>query len=186
MPIGSYEFTEHGVKPFDEENGASGAGATSGTVDINNIQQKGITLCDGFIRPAAAARLNMQLWDNTLVNQKNVMYRMGKNSTTSTYNTGSSSEVRITNENIDPDTFEGCFFQIWFKFGENQTSTPYEDVSFHWRCFYFLDGSSSAGVHQSEGQGKVITAGDTSKAKFIANGSNVTEYRLRCYNFLSH
>jgi len=185
MTFGTFEFTEYGTKPFEDVY--STTSVTSVTVDINDVNGKGITLVEGLIQPTEEyyPYLSLRGSDNSVSSIKDVQYRMRRSGTTSTYNTGDNTVIRLTNHYIDNSDTEGFYFQLWFKFGENNSSNPYEDVSFHWRGLAHVTGDSSAGVAATEGQGRVRSSGDVGKARFTMSNGAIANHRIRCFNFLS-
>lgn len=184
MTFGTFEFTEYGTKPFvDVYSYGVTIPVTGVTVDINDANGKGITLVEGMIQPVAEYRPEFSLRDSADLNIRNVQYRMRRSGTTSTYNQSNSDKVRLANHNIDNSDTEGIHFQLWFKFGENNSSNPYEDISFHWRALAFVEGDSSAGLAAEEGQGRVKDSGDVGKARFTMSSDSIANYRIRCFNF---
>ena len=185
MTFGTFEFTEYGTKPFEDVY--STTSVTSVTVDINDVNGKGITLVEGLIQPTTEyfPYLSLRGSDNSTASIKDVQYRVRRSGTTSSYNTGNNTVIRLTNHYIDNSDTEGFHFQLWFKFGENNSSNPYEDVSFHWRGLALVSGDSSAGVAAAEGQGRVRSSGDVGKARFTMSSGSIANHRIRCFNFLS-
>ena len=156
-------------------------------MDINDVNGKGITFVEGLIQSTTEyyPLFSLRGSDNSTASIKSVQYRMRRSGTTSTYSTGNSTLIRLTNHYIDNSDTEGLYFQLWFKFGENNSSNPYEDVSFHWRGLAHVTGDSSAGVAATEGQGRVRSSGDVGKARFVMSNGSIANHRIRCFNFLS-
>ena len=72
MAFGTFEFTQYGTKPFEDVY--STTTVSSVTVDINDVNGKGITLVEGLIQPTEEyyPYLSLRGSDNSTASIKDV------------------------------------------------------------------------------------------------------------------
>lgn len=181
MAYGTANFNSGGLKPFELAEG-TGANVSSIVLNINDSSQRGVVLVDGEMQPAYSASgtsVAFQL-QNSSGSNMSMNYMSWQNSTNGFANNSKNSTVQsIAFSNINTNPY-GMYFQIWIKFGTNN-SFPYEEVMYQFRSCGF---NSDLNTFSSwRGIGKVISSGAVTKIKLYSPNANTNTYRIRAYSF---
>lgn len=184
MAYGTSEFAAAGLKPFETATGTN-ANATSVTVNVNNTGQRGVVLVDGEMQPNSYGLSNnvvirLKSSTGTIRNMATHVWQNGSGNMG--YNGNNYSLTKLCNSAINANP-NGAFFQIWLKFGTNN-SAPYEDVMWHARTAGYNGELSN--FSSWRGMGRLVVAGDVSQMQFqwgTSQSTNIHTYRIRCYSF---
>lgn len=183
MAIGTCEYADLGIKPYDQGNGTN---VSSLEFPVLDGSQSGITVISARMVPATdgvALRFRPLGGTSGYTTRYGHYVCYANRSTSWNYTTSSNTNLYVTRTTLGNSSAEGCAFTLYVKGFTEHSSAPYGDIMF-WIKTWCEDENGDYFTNTSGGRLYQTTTSVDTRMRFYFTSGNVASYSFKCHNLM--